>query len=280
MGQNDPEPLPAGWTEGTVRANGIDVHYTRTGDGTADLPPLVVCHGVFDDGPCRTPLAREFADEYDVVLLDARGHGRSDAPDSGYGVGERVADLVGATEALDLADPVLFGHSLGGDTVAATAARHPELPRAVVVVDPAGMLDGDDADGDDVAAGAQEWIQSWHDHTKAELLTVDDELRGHVEAGEEALARRLADARCRVDPAITAVFEDGPIDPAEVFPAIEAPTLVLKADADEGGRQRDREHEAHLPDGRLVHVDGAGHCVFRDERAVATQELRSFLAEV
>lgn len=284
MAPTDPEPLPEGWTEGTVRANGIDVHYTRTGDGTGDRPPLVVSHGVFDDGPCRTPLARELEDDYDVVLLDTRGHGRSDAPDSGYGVDERVADLVGAIEALDLDDPILFGHSLGGDTVAATAARHPELPRAVVIVDPAGMLAGEDSSDDDapgdMAAWARERIEFWQSHTKAELLEADDELRGYVEVGEEALASRLADARLRVDPAIAGVFESGPIDPAETFPAIEAPTLLLKADADEDGRARDRETAARLPNGRLVHVDGAGHVVFRDERAAATQELRSFLAEV
>lgn len=278
-GPADPEPLPEGWTEGTVHANGIDVHYTRTGesDGAAAYgPPLVICHGVFDDGPCRTPLARELAGEYDVVLLDARGHGRSDAPAEGYAMDDRVADLVGAIDALDLAEPILFGHSMGGDTVAATAAAHPDLPRAVVLVDPAGMLPHEEPPAE-VAAWARERIGSWHEHSKQELLAEDDELRAYVEAGEASLAGLLADARLRTSPTLSAVFEAGWVDPAETYPEIEVPTLILKADGDEDRRRRDREHASHLPGGELVHVDGTGHTVFRDDREAATQELRDFL---
>jgi pimeloyl-ACP methyl ester carboxylesterase len=295
----DGTTLPEGWTEGTVEANGVDLHYTRTG---GDGPPLVVAHGVFDDGPCRTPLLREFEGEYDAVAYDARGHGRSAAPESGYAVDDRVADLVGLVDALSLADPVLFGHSMGGDTVLGTAAEHPDLPRAVVAVDPAGMLDHDGSeeadepgepgepgepdepdgeseadDTDDYAAGARERILWWQDHTKAELLEADDELAGHVADGDEELASLLADARLRVSPNIVAVFESGWLDP-EGYADVEAPTLVLRADAD--GRERDRERVARMRDGRVVHVDGAGHCVFRDRRETATRETREFLEGV
>lgn len=296
----DVATLPDGWTEGTVEANGVRLHYTRTG---GDGPVVVVAHGVFDDGPCRTPLAAELADDYDVLMYDARGHGRSDAPETGYGIDDRVTDLVGLLDALDVADPVLFGHSMGGDTVLATASAHPDLPRAVVAVDPACLLDhdgddgdgeadtgenddaeagGDDSDGapDDPTADAREQILWWQDHTRAELLEADDELSGHVAAGETDLASRLADARLRVSPNIVAVFEAGWLDPAETFPGIAAPTLVLRADADDASRERDRERVELMADGRVVHVDGAGHCVFRDERPVATERLREFLEAV
>lgn len=316
---SDPATLPEGWTEGEVQTDGIRLHYTRTG---GDGPPLVVAHGVFDDGPCRTPLLREFADEYDVVAFDARGHGRSDAPETGYGFDDRVADLVGLLDALEIEDPVLFGHSMGGDTVLATAAAHPDRPRAVVAVDPASLLepdrdddgadnddgadDGDDVptdadgpddvngaeaddetdeDGDDdvdeeMIEGTRQQILWWHDHSKAELLEADDELRGHVESGEDELASLLADARLRVSPNITGVFRAGWLDPAATFPDVDAPTLVLRADVDPAQRDRDRERVDLIPDSRLVHVDGAGHCVFRDQREVATREMRAFLDEV
>ena len=47
-------------------------------------------------------------------------------------------------------------------------------------------------------------------------------------------------------------------DMREVFPRITAPTLILKADADEANRQQHQELAALLPNGRLVHIDGAG----------------------
>lgn len=284
----DPGPPQTDWEDGYVESNGIDLHYVRTGGGG---PPLVIAHGVFDDGLCRTPLARDLEDDYDVILYDARGHGQSDAPETGYDIETRVADLVGLIDGLNLENPYLFGHSMGGDTVAATAARHPDLPRAVAMEDPGGMLlyDDDDAEveentDEEGGSDPREWdveaqIEWWHDHTKAELLEEDDELRGHVDACEEELASLLADARLRVSPTITAVFEHQGVDPTVEYPPITAPTVIIKADADEAGRERDRELAAHLPNGRLIHIEDTGHCVFRDDREAATRELREFLAE-
>lgn len=283
-GRIDPEtlesPVPDRWTEEAVDVDGVRIHYTRTGEG--EKPPLVLAHGVFDDGPCRTPLARALEDDYDVVAFDARGHGRSDAPESGYGPDDRASDLVGLVSALDLDDPVLVGHSLGGDTVLAAAAAHPDLPRAVVAIDPACMLGhpDDETDETDRVEEVRDQILWWHDHSKAELLVEDDEIAGHVADGDDELASLIADARLRVSPNITAVFENGWFDPAERFPEIDAPTLVLRADGDADARERDRSTVDLLPDGRLVHVDGAGHTVFRDRRETATAELRAFLDEV
>ncbi|QLH76433.1 alpha/beta hydrolase [Halosimplex rubrum] len=272
---------PAEWEQAFVEVDdGVRLHYARTG---GDGPTVVVAHGVFDDGRCRTPLARDLADDYDVVCYDARGHGQSDAPESGYDADTRAADLVGLLDGLDVADPILVGHSMGGDTVLAAAANYPDRPRAVVAVDPACLLGhnaenrGEDRVDDAELEGIRQRVLWWQDHTKAELLDADDELAGHVAAGDEELASLLADARLRVSPNIVEVFASGWVDPEAAFPGIETPTLVLRADVDETARERDRAAVDRLPDGRLLHVDDAGHCVFRDRRERATEELRSFL---
>lgn len=265
------------WDEGIVETNGTRIHYTRTG---GDGPALVIAHGYFDDALCRAPLIRELETDYDVIAYDARGHGRSDAPETGYGMDDRVADLIGVLDALGVDEAVLVGHSMGGSTVASTAAGHPDRVRGVVMIDPAGMLvldDHRDGDPDEAGEWARDQILWWHDHSKAELLVADDELADHVAAGDEELAELLADARLRLSQNAVAVAREGYPDPHEVYPEIEAPALILKADADERERERHRGIADALPDGRLVHVDGAGHCVFRDERAVATGELRAFL---
>lgn len=269
--------IPTDWTNGTAKVNGIDLQYVRT---ETHGPPLVIAHGAFDDALSREPLIEEFAREYDVIAYDARGHGRSSAPQSGYTIDDRVADLVGLLDTLEIETATLLGHSMGGDTVGATAATHPDRVDALVMVDPAGMLEksGDDVDPDrDIPTEVREQITEWHDYTKAELLEDDPELRAHVEAGNQQLAERIATARLRVDPAIAAVFETGWLDPRETYPQITAPTLILKADAEAEERKYNREIASQLPAGELVHVDGAGHTVFRDERERATTALRSFL---
>ncbi|WP_207592226.1 alpha/beta fold hydrolase [Halomontanus rarus] len=271
--------IPERWERGFVETNGIELHYCRThGSG----PPFVVSHGFTDDGYCRLDLARELGDDFDVVLYDARGHGRSDAPDEGYGAPERAADLLGLLDALALEDPILFGHSMGADTVTEAAARRPDRPRAVILEDPVWMLDGvnDDVIEDGPDDDIEEQIAEWQDHSVEELLEADTMFRELAESGQADLARRVAEARHRLRPEIARAFEGGLLDPTEMYGDIEAPTLILKADADEVEREREREIAAFLPDGRLVHVDNAGHCVFWDERGRATEELRAFLTTV
>jgi pimeloyl-ACP methyl ester carboxylesterase len=65
------------WQTGSVEANGVLLHYTRTGGAR---PPLVLAHGFSDDGLCWSPVARELEDAYDIVMVDARCHGRSSDP--------------------------------------------------------------------------------------------------------------------------------------------------------------------------------------------------------
>jgi pimeloyl-ACP methyl ester carboxylesterase len=271
--------IPEDWEQGFVAANGIQLHYCRSGGSG---PAFVVSHGFTDDGYCRLDLARELVDDFDVVLYDARGHGRSDAPDGEYGPSERAADLLELLDALALDDPILFGHSMGADTVTMAAARSPDRPRAVVLEDPVWILDGvnDDLVEEDPGGDIEEQIAWWQDHSVEDLLEADTMFRDLAERGQPDLARRVAEARHRLRPEIGRVSDAEFVDPTETYGDVEAPTLILKADANDAEREREREVAAFLPDGRLEHVDGAGHCVFWDERERASEELRAFLATV
>ena len=80
------------WQSADVAANGIRLHYTRTG---GDGPPLVLAHGVTDDGLCWSPVAAALEPAYDVIMVDARGHGRSEAPEHDYDPMTQAADLAG-----------------------------------------------------------------------------------------------------------------------------------------------------------------------------------------
>jgi pimeloyl-ACP methyl ester carboxylesterase len=53
---------------------------------------------------------------------------------------------------------------------------------------------------------------------------------------------------------------------------------VLKADAEEADRQLHREVGALLRDGRLVHIEGAGHVIRLDRASETEREIRAFLA--
>lgn len=114
-------------------ANGIDIHYLRTG---GSKPPLILLHGLTASGACWTPLARALQGEYDVVMPDARGHGTSSAPAKGYRYEDHANDVIGLIQRLGLAAPVLLGHSMGGMTAVLAASRITAVIRALILADP------------------------------------------------------------------------------------------------------------------------------------------------
>lgn len=259
------------WTMDTVRSNGIDVHYYRT--GTRDGPPVVLAHGYTDDGRCFAPLATDL-EEYDVIAPDARGHGRSDAPETGYGIDDRVADLVGLIEALELSNPILLGHSMGGTTAAWTAATHPDLPRALVLEDPAGLIDEvHDVDPETRAEEMATQVRAWQ---SSSLEEITEEYANR----DPDLARILANARAECSEHIAEIAREGFPHSSEAFVDITCPTLILKADTDPASRVEHLEVADELEDGRLVHVPDAGHCVFRDQYDAAYAELQAFLEQI
>ena len=263
--------LPDGWTAGTVSANGIDLHYYRTGDG----PSLVMAHAFFANGRCWAPLAEDLADDYDVIAYDARGHGRSDAPETGYDIGNRIADLIGIVNELDLDDPIMLGHSMGAGTVAWTAAERPELPRAVILEDPLGLYGTPEMGPGERAQAIQENLRD------RATRSLEEEIETSYESFDPDWARRFAVASAECSPNVAEIGREGyPSLLDEVFPKIISPTLVLKADADMDTRVKDLEVGDELPAGRFVHIPNAGHYIFSNEYDAAYTELRTFLQRV
>ena len=128
------------WSDGFVTTNGIQVHYYRTGGAK---PQVVINHGAGDDGLCWTHVVKELEQDYDVIMPDARGHGRSSIGKKDYSTRQRVADLVGLIRELKLDRPVVGGHSMGADTSMHLAADYPELTRGIFLEDPPIILPGE-----------------------------------------------------------------------------------------------------------------------------------------
>ena len=81
-----------------------------------------------------------------ALAIDLPGHGDSSwRADARYTASTHETDVAAAIAAVTTRPHVLVGHSLGGLTAAAVAARHPELVRALVVID---ITPGVDPNGD------------------------------------------------------------------------------------------------------------------------------------
>lgn len=95
-------------------------------------PIIAFCHGLFGQGKNWTQIAKAFAADHRVLLIDMPNHGRSEWTE--HFAYPDLADDVAALFSAD--DPVtLVGHSMGGKIAMALALRHPELVSRLVVVD-------------------------------------------------------------------------------------------------------------------------------------------------
>ncbi len=121
------------WSTAICETNGVNIHYMRTGGSN---PPLILLHGLTANGACWTTLAHSLEGEYDVIMPDARGHGKSSVPDYGYRYEDHANDVVGLIKALRLPPPVLIGHSMGGMTAAVVASRNQKLLSGLILADP------------------------------------------------------------------------------------------------------------------------------------------------
>lgn len=122
------------WESVDINVNDIKLHYYRTG---GKKPPLILSHGFSDNGLCWTPVARVLQKQYDVIMVDTRGHGLSDSPSTEYGMESMAADLADLIRKLDLKKPMLMGHSMGAQISILTSVLYPELVKAVILEDPA-----------------------------------------------------------------------------------------------------------------------------------------------
>ncbi|WP_307828658.1 alpha/beta hydrolase [Antrihabitans sp. YC2-6] len=104
--------------------------------GPADGPPVLALHGLTGHGKRWQPLAEGNLAEARVIAPDLRGHGRSTwAPPWNFET--IVADLVALLEAEGTGPVVVVGHSFGGAVGVHLAASHPQLVKALVLLDPA-----------------------------------------------------------------------------------------------------------------------------------------------
>jgi pimeloyl-ACP methyl ester carboxylesterase len=112
---------------------GLRIHYETEGKG----PPLVLQHwsvatleNWIDYG-----YVSALNNEYQLILLDARGHGGSDKPHTpeAYALEKRVGDIVAVLDDLKIAKAHYFGYSMGGWIGFGLAKYVPERFRSLIL---------------------------------------------------------------------------------------------------------------------------------------------------
>jgi N-formylmaleamate deformylase len=264
------------WQEVDVLTNSIRIHYYRAqGKGADSGKTVVLCHGNSDQGRQYGPLARELREDYDVIMVDARYHGYSEAPRWDEEPDSMAHDLAGLIDALKLERPVAGGHSMGAGYVFRAAALYPDMLRAIMLEDPGWRdhfpqrpLAQRQAEMDRYRTATVEELraewQAKHPHWTDEMLDLMAETKKLM--SPESIRRQwvtvdwretLRQVRCPIllftgDVALGALVSEDAVQMAKEM----APTL---------------EH---------VHTPGVGHLIRYDSPEPYTSATKEFLARV
>jgi pimeloyl-ACP methyl ester carboxylesterase len=117
-----------------VEAGGVDLAYDERGSGE----PIVLVHGTATARTVWRELVEALGDRARTIAYDRRAYGDSGAPEpyGGTTVGEQADDLAELIQSLAAAPALLCGHELGALACLDVLARHGELARGAVLIEP------------------------------------------------------------------------------------------------------------------------------------------------
>jgi pimeloyl-ACP methyl ester carboxylesterase len=212
------------------------VHIVESGG--ASRPVYLLVHGLGMAHEYWNGLAEALEHTGRVIAVDMPGFGDAPAPERPLSMAESGALLAELIVDEGLEHPVLVGHSTGAQTITETAAQHPELVGAVVLIGP--TVNPRERT---IPKQALRFIQDMSmSHPK--VLAVG--LKLYAEAGP---AWWTANLRPMIDHRME-----------QVLPRVTAPALVIRAEHDSIiPRYWAREAARLLPAGRYVEVPGRGH---------------------
>lgn len=107
-----------------------NLHYTIYGKGA----PVIILHGLFGSSRNWLSIAKNLAEEYQVITPDLRNHGQS-FPAESMTYTEMAMDVATLIRELSLEKVSLAGHSMGGKVAMVTALEYPDRINHLAVLD-------------------------------------------------------------------------------------------------------------------------------------------------
>jgi len=296
-----PPDLPHGWSESYVYANGIRIHYYR-GAPAPGKQVILAVHGVMDTGLTWASVGMKLQKNYDLYMLDTRGHGLSDPSNGSEDGNTLLMDVMAAAKALHLDKPILMGHSMGAATVMRIGAEYPDFARAIVMLDPGIGPHGRAPAGQNGPRPARPAATAPRESSAPGRISIT--MRGSPEtmvaqnnySFEDLVAKAHHDnpkwstMDCRYwavaikryhGPYSDQAWQpmSGAMRTEDALAKIKVPALVLKAGADASAetRQAMQDWVSGFKNVKLVYIDGAHHNLQRDQPERTVEVLTQFL---
>lgn len=263
----------------TETVNGTKLYYEATGDGT----PVVFLHGVMMG--CRFFSEQAaLADEHRPIVLDFRGHGRSEKTEVGHTLPTYAEDVEAFFQARGIDEVVLVGWSMGALVGWEYVDRFgTDRLRGFVVVEqqPADLEREDYSYGSFDFDGLAELIElTQTDPHKIADMYLDRMMKRPLDAEQR---RRLFDEITRVPPAVKSaiLFDQSVRDYRSVLERVDVPTLVCVGKAESVLEVESVEYVAeHTPDADIEYFSESDHCPFLEQPDRFNRVLDGFVRSI
>lgn len=254
-----------------VVTNGLN--YELGGSG----PCVVLLHPVGLDLTFLAPVASILREEFTVLTVDQRGHGRSPMASAAHLLVDYADDLHALLNRLALKPSAAVGFSFGGMVAQEFALKYPHDVSALVICASRASLPaaareiararGDDARkrgmGDVLEATLDRWF------TPAFRASSKD---------DAARARLLSD---RVEGWAQAWYAMAAVDTLPRLPSVRAPALCLAGEFDKSAPPEVvREMAAAIPGACYAELKGAPHMLFLEQPESTARVVGDFLRDV
>lgn len=244
---------------------------------------IMFSHGFGCDRNMWRFVTPAFTDDYQVVLFDHVGAGKSDLTaydEKKYAQLDGYADdVVEIGRALGLRDAVFVGHSVSSMIGIIAASKASELFKSLVLVGPSPCYvnDGDYIGGFE-RAQIEELLEALDSNHMGWSMSMAPVIMGNPDRQE--LSDELANSFCRTDPDIAKQFARTTFltDCRDILATTDLPTLILQCSEDVIAPESvGRYIHERMPSSTLVIMEATGHCPNLSAPEETIQAIKAFL---
>ncbi len=234
-----------------VQINNINLAYERRGKAGT---PLILIHGYPLDHSIWDEVALLLENDFDVIIPDLRGFGKSSAVDTPYRMSDFADDIASLLDHLNIEKAMLAGHSMGGYVALAFARKYPNRINGLALVSSQALADSSE--------GREKRYKTAEDVVEEGVGIVADAMVAKLSAVKKVqdFAGLLINAQSKagVTGALKAMAERE--DSTPILPQFNFPLLLVHGDADALiPIDRAKEIKSSLPAAQLFELQGVGH---------------------
>jgi len=250
-----------------ITIDGLKIEYTDTG---STLPPVLLLHGWGSSFDVYKGIINALSDRCRLIALNFPGCGNSDTMAEPWTVDDYCQLVLKFLNALEIENPILFGHSHGGRVIMKLVGSKLLNPPKIVFLDAAGLIP---------KKSFKQRFRAFSFKTIKYVLTLPV-IKNYSENLLNKARNHYGSADYNAAPEVLrkTLVSLVNTDLRDLLPNISCPTLLIWGENDTATPLSDaRIIEKLIPDAGLCVIKGTGHYSFCENPYQAHAILQSFI---